>query len=99
MIRILRRDDHRLLAGYAALSLVGIACGALAFLHVLLFAALGADGIHAVQGQPEFFGARMHDTADAFEQELLAEVAAIAHVEHPVRAAFTVHWRPVRAAR
>lgn len=30
MIRILRRDDHRLLAGYAALSLVGIACGALA---------------------------------------------------------------------
>lgn len=30
MIRIARRDDHRLLAGYAALSLVGIACGELA---------------------------------------------------------------------
>ena len=30
MIRVLRRADHRLLAGYAALSLIGIACGALA---------------------------------------------------------------------
>lgn len=30
MIRMLRRDDHRLLAGFAALSLIGIACGALA---------------------------------------------------------------------